>query len=332
MALSTNTAEITGGTNGMAVVSNSQPGTGTSFTVTLAQGGTITLDNTVKHRGSFSYKCTAAVAGQVARADQAFPADPNFAAEPYFYFGNGYPDIENRLMEVRSDLASVSYINIMPSGLIRLYTAASAVLLVWTSTSPVPLNQWWRAAMTLTKGGAAGTGTLKFRVHQGANADSATPSEEYLRTGNADLGVNDFTIYRRGKVGSGNGWTLNFDDDQWNPGSAAFIGPVSSAPPVLNVSTKNIREYDTSQSSLSGAVLSLTQSSGPTVTITGPVNGKFTVEVPSPMNTAAVLDLVATPTVGSPVHYPITISPSGGSVTVLERIGLTNDGAGNWVL
>lgn len=84
-------------------------------------------------------------------------------------------------------------------------------------------------------------------------------------------------------------------------------------PPVVAYARISVVEIDASGST--GGTPTLTQTSGPTVSITGPTAGVFQVALPEPLTANVVLSLSATNAGGTDIEA-ITISPPGGGVLV----------------
>jgi hypothetical protein len=109
-----------------------------------------------------------------------------------------------------------------------------------------------------------------------------------------------------------------------NSTGQVLIGPVTGSPPHVGYTRQSVVEIDASSTSGTGT-LTLVQQSGPTVSISGPVANVFRVILPNPMATAAVVRLTSTDGATSDFQ-DITITPTGGSTTVLARDFLVHNG------
>jgi hypothetical protein len=321
-----NTAETGLANNVDITTANSGSGSaGTAFTVTKGAGGTFKMDTAIKHRGAASYKMVCAVDGDSARADLILGAASNSAAvEGYFYL-TAYPSAETSLLNLRSAAGSVAFININSTGQVRLFNQAGVAAGI--TTNSVPLNAWFRCHLGGSIGGSATTGSLRTVFYSGANLETTTidtNSQVFPTAGTVTMGTSQITQMRAGKTGSGTIWTVNMDDLQWSDTSNALIGPVTGSPPHVGYTRQSVVEIDASSTSGTGT-LTLVQQSGPTVSISGPVANVFRVILPNPMATAAVVRLTSTDGATSDFQ-DITITPTGGSTTVLARDFLVHNG------
>lgn len=320
MTLFTNTAE-TAQANGAAVTtaSTSAGTAGTGFTVFKTNTGTFTLDTGVKHRGSSSYKMVCAD-GDASRGEITTNTT-TFAIEPYFYISS-YPLAETTISSIRNT-GQASFVNINSAGKLRLYDNAGTALAL--TTGSVPLNAWWRLGHAVGVGTTISNGTLRMAYYSGANLETTTPNEAaFTYAGNANAGTANLTLVRFGKVGSGTALTLNMDDIQWNDAISTLIGPVASGtPPLISYTRQRVTEINASGTSGTGVTQTLTQTSGPPVTISGPdVGSVFRVILPTTLTTAAVLSLTAVDSsgqTGSNSPQTITIQPDGTTTSVIEK-------------
>lgn len=302
-------------------------GTGnTGVTVEKANTGAVVVDTSWAHRGSFSYRFDTPGASDYARL--LLPLSSTVGCVEVYGRWSGYPTVgESRMLQALLASGSV-YVQLSTAGKWRLYNAAGT--LIHTSTGTLPINTPFRASLGFQNGTTTSNGTIRFQFFTGANIETNTPDETGYTSSATDAGTAAFTGIRVGHTTSQNRPSLNLDDIQWSDSSSAIIGaPVSGTTPVNFWTTSNQVIINASGTTNSPTGQTLTQLSGPTVTISGtaPI---WTVTLPTGMSSNAVLQLVSSNGAGSDTDT-ITISPSGAGTTLIRDFKVWSVAAGAFV-
>lgn len=301
-----NTAEI-GLTNGVAVTTaNSGGGSGnTAFTKETNTTGALVVDNTSPHRGTYSFKFDSPASTDFIRG--VFTVNSaHLCIEPYVKFAGFLTTGEQRVLSFISASTSCS-LQVTSGGKFRVYDNSGGTAL-WTSANTISTGVWYRISFGCDVGGSTTTGTLRFQFSSGTNLETNTPDETPYTLSTLNTGTINMTGIRFGHTTTGIRPSLRMDDVQYSDSSSAIIGAPGGTAPINSYTITYFARIDPSATSGTPTSQTVTQSSGPTVTVTGSLGTSY--EVSLPVASAAVLSLVSGNGSGTDTDA-ITILPAG---------------------
>ncbi len=214
----TNTANVTALNSGSA--------TNDFFDVTyIPSGGSITFTNEQTAHGSLAYKVQP-VSGDGTYLAWGTLDSKSVAARCYVRF-TAWPDSANEVagfVTMQPSYLTVGRWVISQTGNLSMFDQAGVV---WTSSTSIALNTWYRLELYMHTGPTSTTGTLQcayYALDSGAAIDSFSTSA-------ATIGTAEFSVFRFGRLNA-NAWTstIYFDDVMVMQEASGFIGAYNGAP------------------------------------------------------------------------------------------------------
>lgn len=298
MAIYTNNAE--GGTNGTGVTTANSDDNNAGSVLQLSTGGTRNYSSTWANSGTTSWFVDGATTVTPILGWDAIGTSKNAAIRIYFRF-TALPPSTCAFMQARSSLGNhCGEFQVQANGKIRVAEAGGAQSTVGTYT--LLTNTTYRFEASLAVGTTTSNGRLKYDLYVG---DSTTAVESFDSGTTWNLNTGNVAGVRWGKLTSSPAWSLYFDDAAWNDGSTTYFGPYQGTP-VLTFTGQNILELTTTGSN---GTITLTQTSGTTATITGPVGEVWRIIRPAVHHDLLKFDLTATSD-GSSVTSQLVIPPN----------------------
>lgn len=251
----------------------------------------------------------------------------------FYVWVTNLPSVQMNLCTFRSATAFMGYLGISASGKLQMYNRNNTGVASSAAVANFPVAQWVRVEGAI-KAGTTGTapastdGVMEWAYYLG---DSATAVETKAPISTIDTGLVAPQGFRLGPqvVGTdtaafGDYW---FDDPAQGDGAAGWLGPSSIDPPVIVLNTdQNFFRADFRGSGVSSGTITYTisQDSGPTVTVDEPVDGLFFIQRHA--TTDGVYTVTATGSLGGSDTEQFTVphQSSGsttGQVVRLKRVG-----------
>lgn len=298
MAIYTNNAE--GGTNGTGVTTANSDDNNAGSVFQLSTGGTRTYSSTWANSGTTSWFVDGGAAVSALLGWDAIGVTQLAAARIYIRF-TSLPPSTCAIMQFRSSLGNhCGEFQIQNDGKFRVTSVGGAQ--ATTGTYTLAINTTYRIEASAEAGTTTSNGRIKYSIYAG-NSTTALESFDSGYAWNVNTG--NISGFRWGKVTAAPAWSLYFDDAAWNDGSATFFGPYQGTP-VLEFTGQNILELTTTGSN---GTITLTQTSGTTATITGPVGNVWRIIRPSQHTDLLKFDLTATSD-GTSVTSQLVIPPN----------------------
>jgi hypothetical protein len=226
-----NSAE--GGTNAATVTTANSGGTsGDAWdSVNIPSGSTVTFATAAAYKGSRGYRITSGTNSGHGADLQWSLAGWTMVRQRFYVRFSAFPTSETQLTYVSSSGSSrlLTRVSVTTSGRFKVLDASFNG--VWTATSSLSLNTWYRVELIVVPGTTATNGTIRFAY---AAADGAAAESFASTTANTGTGGSLGRFYV-GKLGGT--WNANLDlddlaaDDQ---SSTTFLGAsAASGTPVV---------------------------------------------------------------------------------------------------
>lgn len=215
------------GANGVAIdTTNMGDRINASFDLTRGPDP-ITFSNVQAAHGTLSYRILP-TAGQESFFIWSRAATSAMAARFYVYF-TGFPGSLEEFGQLTTtdavSFTSLARLVFTPTNNLRVLDSTGANL--WTSSSPMAINTWYRFEIYGALGGTATTGTIQAAYYA---LDSTTAIDSFSTT-SANLGTANFGYLRIGKIGSSSWNTAMYVDDIAQQQQASgLIGPYTAPP------------------------------------------------------------------------------------------------------
>jgi hypothetical protein len=328
MAVLTNNFE--GGTDGVAVsVANSGGASGTPFSAIFGTG--LTFEDTAAFQGSMG----ARVVGSAFGAGQITVSTTTLAAKMYFRTPTS-PAISTDMYLIRmhNGATRLASVHMNTAGKLRV-ADASGTSGIFTTTTVLAANTWYRIELYAVAGATTTTGTIRFAFYLG---NSSTPVETQYNNTAANVGTAvAFTTLYMGKYSAGTE-QYDFDAFSWDSAATGLIGvaagsaPTVSQPANQNVAAAAAVSVAVTASSGSGTITSYAwsyvypTSGGPTLSGTTTNTVSFTA---GSAGALYILQCVVTDSNGLTTTITAEVRvPSSGDVTALP--GPSSASAGTW--
>lgn len=212
------------------VVSMSTSGNSTNrYFDSISSTGSLTFSSAQKSHGALSYYFQPANGNEL-KISWSGLATPSAALRFYAYF-TGFPPTSTEIGQLTTSTmgayASLARCVLASTGRINAFDSSGSL---WTSTSPLSLNTWYRFEIYASLGGTATTGTFQLAFYV---LDSLSPVELFSTT-SANLGSVNFGNARFGK-NNNNAMTEAFYMDSFavQQQASSFIGPYASDMPAV---------------------------------------------------------------------------------------------------
>ena len=232
MAILRNTADL--GTNGVAVTSGNNGGTGndalTPFTTSGASAITFSNDITAD-TGTLVYKI-AANAAESAYLEWLPTGSNSIADRVYFYFP-AYPSAGNGILRIMSSGGGTTHAQVVLRNDGSFQIADGTGGFPFTSAAGViPLNTLLRLEWSINNPSTT-TGVMNLDWYAG---DSSTPiAGASYSTTTGNFGTTQMARVRYGRTAPfGTSWTLYVDSLAHQDGSTTYIGPTVNTPPTVD--------------------------------------------------------------------------------------------------
>lgn len=277
-----------GGSDGTTVTTgNSGAPSGDAFgSVTIGGTGALTFSSTQAMHGALSYAYAPDATTGTYVSYTGLSATQGVAR--FYLYLTGNPSASMILAAFGS--TNLQYVGITTAGKVFLDTSGGGV--VWTATTALSLNTWYRIETAMTV--AAGTATTKVSYYAG---DSLTATDSFTSSA-GNTGTTAYTSFRLGKINNtATIATFYVDDIAFDDASTTFFGPATAAATASGSITL-------------GGIVSAPASASGSVTLSGTATG-----TPGATATASgSITLGGTATVTPPVSATVG-SNLGASVT-----------------
>jgi len=215
--------------NGAVTAANSGGGSGIAWSsVDVMAGASFTFVNTASH-GTLGYGLTSTEGNRVSFGwdGGAIPASMQQSMRAYIRLGT-VPVIDQQLITAWASTQYVATLNLNPAGKLVLVQRAGGVL--YTTTTTLAVNTWYRVEMSLEVGTTATNGVIRFAVFAG---DASTPLETQFTSTTADLGTTNLVAWYFGKLLIGGAWNGFYDSIELNTSTSALLGPYNASAAVI---------------------------------------------------------------------------------------------------
>lgn len=239
MTLFTNSAA--GGAAGTAATpTNTGGGSGDAFHFHDVTG-TWEFSSTAAH-GTLGYR----IVGNAARAFFGWNGrnTMNMSFRTYIRMTNR-PAAEMQIVTARNATTYAGGLNLTPTGILKVTKTGGAP--IYTGTTVLALNTWYRLEMAWSPGTSTTTGRVWYSLFQG---DSTTAVENFSAV-NTDLGVAALTGIQMGKHTATNDWEAYFDSIALDDATTTLLGPMTT--PVATVRPGSTPFNDGNWSSVGGS-------------------------------------------------------------------------------
>jgi len=321
MTFVSNNAE--GASSGTSVTLANSDDNGAGSALDISSSGTRQYSNTWAHSGSTSFKCEgtsgntailgwdSTVGGSLVTASAAktfrcyfrFPAAPSATvAVVQIRNAGGGGDIQlrtDRKLNITDDAGTVKF----------------------TTTAALAVDTVYRLEIRYKHGASTSDGTIEFKYFAG---DSTTALDSYLTT-TADQGTTDFNGFRWGKLTAVASTETYYFDDVAQDDTEVLLGPALGLSD-LQYDAANIYRVDASAST---GVVTLTQTSGTTCTITEPSTALFEIAVPE--HPDPLWFSISADGDGDAITETFSIKPDNNSTMRRLRVGGTATVLADWV-
>lgn len=306
MAITQNTFE--GGTSGATITTaNSGGASGTAWDfIEILAGATATYTTTASN-GSRGASFTGN--GAHAYISRYLSTSSTKLSARFYVRLPALPSAEFQCFTPRSSANYISSINFTTAGKIKIASASPGTPTLFTATTALSLNTWYRIEISWEIGTTTSNGKVSFKYFLG---DGTTAIETYTST-TANLALLPMEEFRFGKINNAGDTPILFDSVAHDPTTLTLLGPyvAVNVPPIADAGTgasdiepgSTITLDGTGSSDPDGTISSYVwaQTSGTTVTITG---SGATRTVRAPFTIA-----------GTVLAFKLTVTDSSGSST-----------------
>jgi hypothetical protein len=263
-----------GGSNTTTVTTaNSGGSSGSAFdVVTIGSGAALTFDNAHAAHGALSYKFVASSSGSVVSAWTTSLTGSSVTQvwfRTYVYI-TANPVIALKLVEAMSSTTQRASVSVGTTGKITLQNAAGTTLL--TSTTTVPLNQWFRIEGFFI--GSATVGQIECKIFT-TSANAVSPDETLTTTA---VQNNGGTINRLQFGNPTSGVSYTHWMDEVGASDTAYLGPVKTVTGTIKLKKMVVSGTSHEKAVIAGTIklkkLRLAMSSGELFSSTGVIKLK----------------------------------------------------------
>lgn len=217
MAQTQNTFE--GGTNGATITtSNSGGASGTAWDfIEILAGATATYTTTASN-GSRAASFTGN--GAHAYLQWYITSTTKMSLRAYVRLP-ALPSAEFQAITPRSTTDYIGSVNFTTAGKIKLTSAAPGTPTLFTATTALSVNTWYRVEVSWEVGTTTANGKVQFKYFLG---DGTTAIESFTST-TANLGTSPIVDLRLGKINNTGNTPIMIDSVTYDPATVALLGP-----------------------------------------------------------------------------------------------------------
>lgn len=203
----------------------------------ILAGGTATLSTTQKAHGAQAVRMTGTTtSGGVYISKNV--ASSALGAHVYVYL-LALPSAETQVIYYGSGGSRAVALAITTAGTLRIRDAAAAGgTAVWTATTALSLNTWYRVSLFGDPGSTTSNGVVQAAGYLLDATSAVSGMSSGLLTGTTGVpintGVSDFSVLRVGAKCAANTMTVDMyiDDYAFDPNAVGLLAPYGSAPPA----------------------------------------------------------------------------------------------------
>lgn len=142
------------------------------------------------------------------------------------------PTLETQIVTPWNSAQYIAGVNLGSDGKLRVTARGGALL--YTTTTVLALNTWYRVEFSVEVGTTASNGVIRFGLY---SMDSTTALETVFTSSTVDLGTTNVISWRMGKISTSGNADMLWDSIEVNMDSSALLGPFIASVPVIRPST-----------------------------------------------------------------------------------------------
>ena len=265
------------GANGNAIT-----GANTAADNVAVTGGTGAISTTQTIEGTRSAYLVGTSTSGVVYWNKTYTNTTQFAIDTFIYIAT-LPSAETTILWVGSGSTRNISLALATDGKIRIRDGAGGGgASIWTSTTNLAVNAWYRVSIYATQD--ATSGTVRAAYYTGT---ATNPTEDSTLLTGRNTGASPFNVFRIGiKSTTGTVTASAYFDNYGYDTTATGLLPIASAPhAVLNVSNA-VAIIDASTSTGTSLTYDITQTAGPTKTPSNVAAGKWAIPIDTTQSTS----------------------------------------------
>lgn len=313
--------------------SNSGGGSGLAFTASLSANAPFYYDSARAKTGTRSLRSERSAAGASYLLRTLVDGASARGKARQYYYHTAYPSVDLNFLRFLSSTNAASGVGnfiFTPTGKIKVTDTTGTV--INTTVPSYPLNEWFMVDAASAPGASTSAGALDYRLVNAAGSTLAEYNGTSLNLGTTP----NVQFVRLGRLSTSEVSTTPFwIDNAATDSGAGYIGAEAAAPTPVVLTTDGVVVKDMRTSLNAAGIVGTNLSwsvawvSGPTVTVTEPLEGYF-VFVKNTSGSASVYAITATEAGGQTATTSVTIDNVAAGAGVAYSPHFWTPGSSSW--